>query len=207
MKKQFALPLILTVALFATACSTAWVSTLDSILAAAAPALVDILQIVAVASNQPLNSNLVTKINSDAGDIKTLAQDFATASTTAGPGVCKQLQAAIGAYQADQNTVLQLAQVSDSKTQTKITLLATLVAGTVGAITEAIPSCQQINVTAPPPAAFRGAPPLTLSKFTDSYNAVLTTKTGNVAVDALTPQLVIHKHSKFVRKVTFGLAK
>ena len=35
----------LSLALFSTACSTAWVSTLDSILSAAAPALIDILQI------------------------------------------------------------------------------------------------------------------------------------------------------------------
>src|SRR5713101_587860 len=58
-----ALVVALSLAMFCTACSTAWVSTLDSILAAAAPALINILQIVAVAKGQPINSNLSAKIN------------------------------------------------------------------------------------------------------------------------------------------------
>src|ERR1039458_2628080 len=70
----------LSLAMVCTACSTAWVSTLDSILAAAAPALIDILQIVAVANGQPVNGNLEAKINADATVIKTLAADFAKAS-------------------------------------------------------------------------------------------------------------------------------
>src|SRR5580700_10260289 len=134
--------LLLSLAMFCTACSTAWVSTLDSILAAAPPALIDILQIAAVANAKPMNSNLAAKINADATDIESLAADFAKASSDSAPGVCQQLQAAVGVYQADQQMVLQIAQVSDSETQTKITLLAGLVAGTIDAITAVIPSCQ-----------------------------------------------------------------
>ena len=44
--KKTCLSFALSLVLFCTACSTAWVSTLDSILAAAAPALINILQIV-----------------------------------------------------------------------------------------------------------------------------------------------------------------
>src|SRR6202451_4808938 len=121
MKK--ALIVILALALFSAACSTAWVSALDSILAAAAPALVNILQIVAVANGQPVNSELAAKINADATVIKTLATDFAKASSGSAPGVCQQLQAAVGAYQSDQALVLQAAQVKDANTQSKITLL------------------------------------------------------------------------------------
>src|ERR1700687_1781781 len=109
--------IVLSLAMFCTACSTAWVSTLDSILAAAAPALINILQIVAVANGQPVNSNLAAKINADATVIRTLAADFAKASSGSAPGVCQQLQAAVSAYQADQQLVLEVAQVSDSKTQ------------------------------------------------------------------------------------------
>jgi hypothetical protein len=114
----------LSLAMFCAACSTAWVSTLDSILAAAAPALVNILQIVAVANGQPVNSALAAKVTSDATDIKTLASDFAAASSASAPGICQALQSAVSVYQADQQLVLQVAQVSDSNTQTKITLLA-----------------------------------------------------------------------------------
>ncbi len=172
---------------------------LDSILAVAAPALVNILQIVAVANGRPMNSNLVTKINADATIIKTLASDFAVASGS-GSGVCQQLQAAVSAYQTDQQLVLQAAQVSDPNTQTKITLLVDLVAGTVAAITAVIPSFENS-------ASFRStktALPYSVSTFAARYNSILVAWTGNAAVDAATQKLKIHQHSKLVRAVTFG---
>jgi hypothetical protein len=198
MKKS--LVVALSLAVLCSACSTAWVTTLDSILAAAAPALINILQIVAVANGQPVNANLAAKINADATVIKTLAADFAKASSGSASGVCQELQAAVSAYQADQQLVLQVAQVSDSNTQTKIALLADLVAGTVNAITAAIPSCQNA-------AATRGmgtAPAYSVSTFADHYNSILVAKTGDAAVDAVTPKLKLHRHSKLVRSVTFG---
>jgi len=193
------LVVLLSLAMLCTACSTAWVSTLDSILAAAAPALINILQVVAVANGEPVDSNLAAKISADATVIKTLAGDFAKASSGSAPGVCQQLQAAVSAYQADQALVLQVAQVSDAKTQTKITLLANLVAGTVQAITAVIPSCQ-----ANAQASFKTQPPYSLSSFTEHYNSILVAPTGNPAVDAATPALKLHRHSKLVRAVTFG---
>lgn len=191
----------LSLAMFCTACSTAWVSTLDSILAAAAPALINILQIVAVANGKPMDSNLAAKINADATILKTLAGDFAKASSASSPGVCQQLQAAVGAYQADQQLVLQVAQVSDPNTQTKITLLSNLVAGTVEAITAVIPSCQNADSR----QAFKAAPPYSVSTFTTHYNSVLIAPTGNAAVDAATPKLKLYRHSKLARSMTLGL--
>jgi len=198
MKKTLAVTL--SIAMFCTACSTAWVSTLDSILAAAAPALINILQIVAVANGQPVNSNLITKINADATIVKTLASDFAKASSLAAPGVCSQLQAAVSAYQADQALVLQVAQVGDPNTQTKITLLADLVGGTIVAIEAVIPACQ----TASAANTFRSAPPYSLTTFVNRYNGVLVMPTGNPAVDAVTQKLKLHRHSVFAHAVTFG---
>lgn len=198
MKKS--LVLLLSLAMFSTGCSTAWVSTLDSILAAAAPALINILQIVSVANGQPVNSNLIAKINADAAVIETMAADFAKASSGSASDACQQLQAAVGAYQADQQLVLQFAQVSDPNTQTKIELLTDLVAGTVNAITAVIPSCQNVASL----QGFKAAPPYNVSAFADQYNRILVIPTGNVAVDAITPQMRLRRHSKLVRGVTFG---
>ncbi len=197
MKRVLVIPLLL--AMFCTACSTAWVSTLDSILAAAAPALINILQIVAVANGQPVNSNLIAKINTDATVVKTLAGDFARASSLAAPGVCSQLQAAISTYQADQTLVLEVAQVSDQNTQTKIALLADLVGGTVVAIESVIPSCQSVSA----PKSFRTAPPYSLITFVNRYNSVLVMPTGNPEVDAVTQKLTLHRRSVFVRAISF----
>ena len=195
------LRLVLSLAMFCTACSTAWVSTLDSILAAAAPALINILQIVAVANGRPMNNKLAVKINADATLIKTLAHDFSQASSASAPGVCQQLQAAVSAYQADEQLVLQVAQVSDPNTQTKITLLSNLVAGTIQAITAVIPSCKNTVSR----QTFRSAPPYSLSTFTEHYNSVLVAPTGNAAVDAATTKLKLYRHTKLARSVTMGL--
>jgi hypothetical protein len=189
-----------SLAMLCTGCSTAWVSTLDSILAAAAAALINILQIVAVAEGVPVNANLEAKINADATVVKTLAGDFAKASSGSAPGVCQELQAAVSAYEADQQLVLRVAQVSDPSTQTKIVLLTDLVGGTISAIAAVIPACQNT-------AAFRNlnaAPPYSVSTFVAEYNRILTTATGNAAVDAATAKLKLHRHSKFVRMATFG---
>jgi hypothetical protein len=202
MKK--ALIVLLSLTMFCTACSTAWVSTLDSILAAAAPALVNILQIVAIANGQPINSNLAAKINADATVIKTLAADLAKASAGSAPGACQQLQAAVGAYQADQALVLQVAQVSDQNTQTKITLLAGLVASTVQAITAVIPACQSTSQNAASLQGFKATPPYSVSTFAARYNSILVATTGNAAVDAATQRLKLHQHSKIVRSLSFG---
>ena len=195
-----ALVVALFVAMLCTACSTTWVSTLDSILAVAAPALINILQIVAVADGKAMNGNLEAKINTDAAVIRTLAADFAKSSSESAPGVCQQLQAAVGTYQADQQLVLQLAQVSDPNTQTKISLLADLVVSTVSAITAVVPSCQNAAVS----ESIKVSPLYSVSTFAAHYNSILVAKTGNSAVDAITPKLKLKQHSKLVRVVTFG---
>jgi len=187
-RKSLYLAVILCASMLLTSCSAAWVSTLDTILAAAAPALINILQIIAIAESKPFHAELATKINSDAATIKQLAGDFASASAASAPGVCQQLNAAVGVYTQDQQAVLALAQVSDSATQEKITVLAGLVTSTIGAITAVLP-------------------PLNVRKFVSGYNAALTAKTGNAAVDALTPKLKIHEHSAFVRYATLGILK
>ena len=204
MRKALSMKTTLAVALalatLSIGCSTAWVATLDSILAAAAPALINILQIVALAQGQPINRNLEAKINADATAIKTLAVDFAKASSGSAPGICQELQAGVNAYEADQQLVLQVAQVSDPVTQTKIAMLADLVAGTVSAITAAIPSCQSAAAL----RSLKAAPPYSVSTFVVDYNRILVTATGNRAVDAATPKLKLHRHSKLVRIATIG---
>lgn len=198
MKKS--LVFVLSLVVFCSACSTAWVGTLDSMLAVAAPALVNILQIVAIANGNPMNGNLAAKITSDAAALKTLAIDFAKASPEAASSVCQALQTAVSVYQADQQLVLHAAQVSDPNTQAKITILVGLVAGTVEAITAVVPSCQNAATN----RRMKSTPPYSLSTFADRYNSILLTPTGNAAVDAATPLLKLHQHSKIVRSLTLG---
>lgn len=199
--KKFLLVPVLALTLVFSGCSAAWVSTFDSILAAAAPALINILQIVAVANGKPFNAGLAAKVNADAASLKSLASDFATASASAAPGVCSQLQAALGVYSQDQTQILAVAQVSDQAAETKILLLTGLVSGTIQAVTAVVPSCQTAA------KGFKASPPLSVSTFVSHYNSVLTAKTGNAQVDALTPTLKLHQHSKAARIASLGLLK
>lgn len=187
--------------MFFTACSTAWVATLDSILAAAAPALINILQIVAMANGGLANTNLAAKITADATVIETLAKDFAQSTSGSAPDICQELQAAVSTYEGDQQLVLQVAQVSDANTQTKITLLVDLVASTVSAITAVIPSCGNTASF----QSLKASKAYSVSNFAARYNRILVTPTGNEAVDSITQKLKLHQHSKVARSLTFGL--
>src|ERR1017187_10577373 len=79
-------------------CSVTWLTTIGDILTVAAPALVNILNIIAIAKGQPLNTSLAAQITTDAATVKTLATEFQAASAAAAPGVCSQLQAGISTY-------------------------------------------------------------------------------------------------------------
>jgi hypothetical protein len=95
--------------------------------------------------------------------------------------------------------VLQAAQVSDVNTQTKIALLADLVGSALTAISAVIPSCQNAV------SARWGVETIySVSDFATRYNSILLEKTGNAAVDAITPKLKLREHSKILQIVTFG---
>ena len=205
--KKTLLCIVLIATMFAAACSTAWVSTLDSILAAAAPALIDILQIYALSSGKAVPAALVSKINADAAAVKSTATDFANASATAGPGACAQLQTALTTYEADLPAVLAVAQVSNVNTQNKIDTLSALVIGTFGALEPVIPGCSAPAVANLKVLVKTAAPPLKLKNFVTSYNAVLTSKTNDAPVDKATPKMKLHYHSKAVRVLTLGVAQ
>jgi len=183
-------------------CSASWVTTVDNILVAAAPALINILNIIAIAKGQPINVALASKINTDAETIKVLAADFAAASASAAPTACSQLQAAINTYASDEAQVMSLAQISDQATQAKIITLSALVAGTVTAVLAVIPNCRQAVTMRESLAS--STVPLPLKTFVSSYNSQLTVKTGNQAVDSYTAKHKIHVHSMLYRTLHFG---
>lgn len=187
-------------------CSTAWVGTLDNILVAAAPALLNILNIIAIAKGQPVNTALASKITQDAATVKVLSADFASASAAAAPNACAQLQSAIGVYSQDQSQVMALAQISDPATQSKVEVLSSLVVGTIAAVEAVIPSCQAAPATKLMLAS-RTAVPVPLGSFVSSYNRELVVPVGNPSVDAFTKSHKIHVHSKFVRMISLGFAQ
>ncbi len=51
---------------------------------------------------------------------------------------------------------------------------------------------------------FQACSAFSLQTFVVHYNSILTAKTCNKKIDALTKKLVIHQHSKFVRIISLG---
>jgi hypothetical protein len=180
-------------------CTASWVSTFDTVISVAAPALTGILDVAALADGKPVDAALVTKINADAAAVETLAKDFANASSSAGPGLCSQLQVDITTYESDLPLVLQVAQVSDPNTEAKIEALSALIVSTFNSIEPLIPNC-----AAPAKTSLAVAVPLSVKNFVNAYNAEMVKPTGNPQVDAGTAKLKLHTKSTFMRVVTFS---
>ena len=197
--------IIVTVPMGGCSFSPAWLTTIDSVLTAGAPALINILNIISIAKGQPLNTTLAAKITFDAAQIKTLGAAFESASAAAAPIACAQLQAAISVYSADQAQIFAMTPGVDPATQVKIQSLSALISGTVTLILSLIPSCQAAATMRDSLA--KTAVPVPLRQFVSSYNSLLVVKTGNAAVDLYTAKHKVHVHSKMVRVLSFGYAQ
>ena len=185
-------------------CSLAWVGTLDTVLAAAAPALNNVLTIIALAQNKPVNTVLEAKITADAASLKQLAADFAAASGTT-PTACQELQAGVKVFNDDASVVLSIVQASGNSNVAAIFAAADAF---VVVIVGLIPACAS-------PAAIKASKlsipakvaAINANALVSNYNAVLTKKTGDPVVDAYTKSNKVHAHSKFTRVITFGVEK
>jgi hypothetical protein len=174
------------------------VAEFDAVLNEVGPAVSTILQIIAIFKGAPANLAVVSKIDADVKSLESLFNDFQAASVANKGSIEAEINGVFATLQADLGTVFSVAQVSDVNTQAKITALVGLIQSAVQIAEAAIPSS---NAAASKPVV------LDASSFVDSYNKILTAKTGNAAVDALTPKHKIHNHSKFVRVVSLGFAK
>ena len=192
---------VLAYVLILQGCSLAWVGTLDSVLAAAAPALNNVLTIIALSENKPVNQALEDKITKDAATLKQLAADFASASGT-NPTSCQEVQAGAAVLNDDAALVLTLVQASGAS---NIAAIFAAADAFVVVIVGLIPSCAS-------PAALRASIPAKVAKINvnalvANYNQKLTAPSGKPAVDAYAKANQIHVHSKFVRVITFGMQK
>jgi hypothetical protein len=185
-------------------CTVAWVGTLDKILAAAAPALNNVITIVALTQNKPVNQALEDKITADAANLKKLATDFAN-STGPTPTTCQEVQAAAQVINDDAATVLTLVQSIGPNVGGNLPAIFAAADAFVIVIVGLIPSCAN-------PVALKASVPKKVSNIDvgaliTNYNQALTKHTGNVAVDAYDKANQLPQSSKMVRIFTLGLKK
>ena len=190
------LVIFLSYVLILQGCSLAWIGTLDTILAVAAPALNNVITIVDLSENKPVDQTLETKITNDAANLKLLAAQFAAASGPT-PTSCQEVQAAVAVLNDDSAVVLQLVQASGS---TNFAAILAAADAFVVVITGLIPQCNTPAAVAKSKASVsKKLAKVNVSAMIDNYNNALTKPTGKSAVDAYTKANKLHKPNLFVR--------
>jgi len=212
-----ALVLALTIAL--AGCSTAWIQEAEEIVAALIPAAGNIVALVAAVQGKGISANdmqMIQNAGSQAGADLQLVQSLITAYEKADaatqPGILNQIESAISATQANLQGLLPALHIQDAATQAKVTAVIGIVLSEVESLAAVVPLVKNTS-SAAAKAAGAGHPsgpvraPLSASEFVNSYNATMTAKTGNAALDRATAGLKIHQHGKTARVVSAGILK
>jgi hypothetical protein len=211
------LAMVLCVTIVLAGCSTTWIGQAEEVVAALIPATTNIVALVAALQGKNVSATdlqTIQKAGAQAGAdlqlVQALITAYQTADATAKPGILNQIQTAIATVQANLQAVLPALHIQDTATQSKITAIVGLVLSEVQSLAAILPL---VTASASPAMRAEAAqqakqqPPLTASEFVVSYNATLTAKTGNAALDRATAGLQIHNHGKVARWVTAGVLK
>jgi hypothetical protein len=214
---QVLLAAVLCGAVLWTACSTAWMSEAEQIVAALIPATANLVTLVATLQGKNVSAADLQTIQSagaqagaDLQLMQSLITQYQKADAAAQPGLLSQIQVAMGAVQSTLNGVLPALHIKDAATQAKITAVIGILLSEVQLVAAIVPL---VNASASPgimamaAKQVRKQPPLTASAFVNSYNATITAKTGNTELDHATAGLRIHVHEKFARWASAGLLK
>lgn len=214
---RVALAVVLCLTITLVGCSTAWIGQAEEVVAALIPAATNIVALVAALQGKSVSAadlqtiqSAGTQAGADLQLIQALITTYQTADATAKPGILNQMQTAIGAVQANLQGLLPALHIQDAATQTKIAAVIGLVLSEVQSLAAILPivsSSASPAEKAKAVVAAKKKPPLTANEFVASYNATLTAKTGNAALDRATAGLEIHVHGKLARWASAGLLK
>ncbi len=187
----------------------------EEVVAALIPAATNIIALVAALQGKSVSAadlqtiqNAGTQAGADLQLIQSLITAYQTADATAKPGILNQIQTAIGAVQANLQGLLPALHIQDAATQTKIAAVIGIVLSEVQSLAAIVP-IGEFNASSADEGQGgrwwrRRQPPLTANEFVKSYNATLTAKTGNAALDRATAGLKIHLHGKLARWARWG---
>jgi hypothetical protein len=219
MKKAGTAKRLMVVMLCATlmwsACSTAWIGEAEQIVAVLLPAILNLVTLAGALEGTLSTADVQTvestgeQAEADLKLIQSLIAQYQNADAAERPGLLNQIQAALSAAQISLNGLLPALHITDADTQAKISAVIGVVLAEIQSLAELLPIVD--------PGASAGAvaiaanqikrPPLKAGQFVDSYNAVMTAKTGRAQLDHTTATLRIHLHGKFARWASAGLLK
>jgi len=213
---------VLMVSLILSGCSTDWIGEAEQIVAALIPAASNIVALVAALQGKSVSAtdlatiqNVGAQAGADLQLIESLIAAYQKADEAAKPGILNQIQSAIGAAEGNLQGLMPALHIKDAATQAKVTAVVGLVLAEVESLAAVVPLVEGQG----PAAALRAVDsrgrlsphsvvvPLTANEFVKSYNATMTAKTGNAALDKATAGLQIHLHGKVERVVSAGVLK
>jgi hypothetical protein len=198
-------------------CSTAWIGEAEQIVAALIPAAANILTLVTALHGQSVSAeDLKTiqstgaQVGSDLQLIGSLLTAYQRADAASQPVLLNQIQTATSAVQSSLGSLLPALHIQDETTQAKVSAVIGLVLSEVESLSAIVPL---VNPSASPAMMAMAAkqakkqPPLTANEFVASYNATITAKTGNAALDHATAGMRIHMHGTSERWASLGMLK
>lgn len=215
-RKAF-LVVILSGTLAWMACSTAWISEAEQIVAALIPAMANLVTLSAMLQGKSVSTADLQTIERAGAQVGTelqlmqsLIQQYEKADAAAQPGVLSQIQAAMNGAQSTLDGLVPALHITDTASQAKIAAVVGVLLSEVESVAAIVPLVSPSaspGMTALAARQVKKQPPLSASEFVHSYNATLTAKTGDSELDRAATGLQIHLHGKLARWVSAGLLK
>jgi hypothetical protein len=211
-----AVGLVLCLAIGLAGCSTGWIGQAQEIVAVLIPAAANIVTLVATLDGKGVSAGDLqtiqsagTQVGADLQLIQSLIAAYEKADASAQPGILNQIQTATATVESNLQNLLPALHIKDAATETKITAVVGILLSEVQSLAAVLPLVRDQSSVArdqfPVLSGQRpGKAPLTAREFVGSFNATLTAKTGNAALDTATAGLKIHQHGKVVRWSTVG---
>ncbi len=191
--RKAVLPVILMLGL--TGCTNEF-STFEGYLRIAGPVMIQLVDLVALATGKPPDAALIAKINRDQAATNALVASIQSASSASLPGTCQQFNLAVSTFAGDLSAIETLGQVSDPKTQETYTVALGIAEAAIQEIEVPIASCATAT-----PAVAKAQLKVAAATVTSPSNVV---SKFNAAVDK---KHQVHLHSAAVRYLTLGVAK
>ncbi len=170
-----------------TGCSTSWISEAEQIISVLVPATTNLVTLVATLQGNVPAADLQTiqgagvQAETDLQLVQSLIAQYQKADVAAQPGLANQIGAALAAVQSSLGGILPSLHIKDTATQAKVTAVVGLVLSEVQSMAAIVPvvtpaATQAARLAARP---VKKQTPLTAAQFVNSYNAMMTAKTGN----------------------------
>src|SRR5882724_5318618 len=187
---------ILAVAMFATACSTSWVTEAIAITNAILPVAVNIIQLVtalqgtvAASDDTTLAQKWANTVTADLTTLQTLLNQYSAADAGAKPGILGRIQTAIQATQNDLGTLLPALHIANPKTVAKLTAIVGLISAELQSIEALVQAVRGPKTSAWHNLSFQR--PMSAKEFNVAYKMLIKSPSGYAPLDAATRALAL----------------